>query len=145
MTDVISIGVQSGGPKDGGFGKIKVDLYRLLKKHCKSTHCDAIDEYVPIFRIDGKLDQFGPESITRLRFAKKQRYITADIQVPEKIWLPKSKNEIRNYIAEKVREAITIFANRLKKDKHDVNEKNLFKEIDLAIKEFKTIDYESSS
>ena len=94
---IVSIGVQSGGPKDGDIGRIKVDLYKALKNSCTSTYCDAIDEYAPVIRVDGSIQKFGEEEITRLRFAKKQRYITADIQIPESVWEPKSKNNIRDY------------------------------------------------
>ena len=139
---IVSIGVQVGGPKDGGIGNIKIDLYKAFEKRCQSTYCEAIDEYAPVIRVDGPLNKFGDEGITRLRFAKKQRYITADIQIPESVWHPKSKNEIRDYIADKIREAIQLFVSRLKKEKIEVNEEALFSEIDLAIESFKGIDYE---
>ena len=140
----ISIGVQSGGPKDGGIGRIKVDLYKALKNICTSTYCDAIDEYAPVIRVDGSIHKFGEEKITRVRFAKKKRYITADIQVPESVWKPKTKNEIRDYIALKFRESIKLFVSRLKKEKLEIDDVSLFKEIDFAINEFKAINYENS-
>jgi len=91
------------------------------------------------------MHKFGNEEITKLKFAKKQRYITADIQIPENIWQPKSKNEIRDYIAEKVRECLLMFITRLKKDKVEVNKKAFFTEVDSAIDAFKSINYESIS
>ena len=96
--DIVSIGAQCGGPKDGGIGDIKVDLYKALRDSCSSTYCEAIDQYAPVLRIDGSIQKFGDEDITRLRFAKKQRYITADIQIPESVWQPKSKNQIRDKV-----------------------------------------------
>ena len=140
----ISIGVQSGGPEDGDIGRIKVDLYKSFKNSCTSTHCDAIDEYAPVIRVDGSIQKFGEEKIARLRFAKKQRYITADIQVPESVWKPKTKNEIRDYIALKIRESIELFVTRLKKEKLEIDDVSLFREIDLGINEFMNINYENS-
>jgi hypothetical protein len=99
--DIVSIGAQSRGPKDGGIGVIKVDLYKALRDSCTSTYCEAIDEYAPILRIDRSFQKFGDEDITRLKFAKKQRYISADIQIPESVWQPKSKNQIRDYLSSK--------------------------------------------
>ena len=141
---IISIGVQSGGPQDGGIGQIKVDLYKALKNSCTSTHCEAIDEYGPVIRVDGSINQFGNEEITRLRFAKKKRYITADIQIPESVWSSKTKNEIRDYIAEKIRETLKLFVTRLKKEKIEIDDNSLFNEVDTGINEFKKINYENS-
>jgi len=138
---IISIGGQSGGSKDGGIKKIKVDLYKELGKTCLSTYCEAIEKYAPVLRVDGNIRQFGNEEITRLRFARKQRYITADIQIPESIWSSKTKNEIRDYIAQKVRESIVLFVARLKKEKFEVDEQALFRDIDAGIQNFKKINY----
>jgi len=142
---IVSIGVQSGGPKDGGIGKIKVDLYKALRDSCTSTFCKAVDEYSPVIRVDGSIQQFGTEEITRLRFAKKQRYITADIQIPESVWSVKTKNELRDYISQKIRESIELFVARLKKERIEVDAESLFKEIDAGIKYFNNINYEGSS
>jgi len=138
---IIGIGVQAGGPDDGGIGRIKVGLYQLFREHCTSTYCDAVDAYSPVIRVDGKFTQFGDEGITRLRFSKIRRTITADIQIPESVWRPKSRNQLRDYIADKVRESIEVFTLRLKNDKHIVNEVLLFKEIDIAIERYKKINY----
>ncbi|WP_286718840.1 hypothetical protein [Thalassolituus sp. UBA2009] len=140
--NIISIGVQSGGPGKHNIGSIKVDLYKLFNKYCTSTYCEEVDQYSPVIRVDGKISTFGDEGITRLRFAKKRKTITADIQIPISVWEPKSPNEIRDYIADKVRDSIEVFVARLKKDKIDVDDKKLFTEIDLAIKEFKAKNYE---
>lgn len=144
MKDIISIGGQAGGPKDGGIKSIKVDLYKSLKKYCKSTYCNEVDQYAPVLRVDGEFAKFGPEAITHLRFAKKKRYITVDIQIPENVWQPKSKNEIKLYLSDKLQEAIKICVRRLQKDNLEVNETQLFSEIDFAISEFNQIDYEGA-
>ncbi|MBO7924594.1 hypothetical protein C7Y69_21295 [Alteromonas sp. KS69] len=142
---IISIGGQAGGPKDGGIGRIKVDLYKALRDSCSTTYCEAVDEYSPVLRVDGSIQKFGDEEITRLRFAKKQRYITADIQIPEAVWSGKTKNELRDYIAQKVRESIVLFVARLKKDKIEVDEDSLFRDIDVGISQFTSISYEGGS
>ena len=139
---IISIGVQSGGPKDGDIGLIKLDLYKAFNESCKSSYCESIDQYAPVIRVDGSISKFGEEGITRLRFAKKQRSITADIQIPESVWQPKSRNEIRDYIASKIREAITIFVARIKKDKIEVDELQLLRDVDSGIKQFLEINYD---
>ncbi len=67
---IISIGVQSGGPIDGGIGTIKIDLYKELEKRCQSTYCKAIDEYAPVIRVDGALHKFGDEKSLGLDLLK---------------------------------------------------------------------------
>ena len=143
--NIISIGAQAGGPADGCIGKIKVDLYKALRATCTSTYCAAIDEYAPVIRVDGNIRKFGDAGITRLRFSKKQRYITADIKIPESVLTSKTKNEIRDYIADRVRESIVMFISRLKKEKIEINEQALICEVDDGIRKFKSINYEFHS
>jgi hypothetical protein len=136
MPSIISIGAQQGGAEPCLIGGLKVSLYRALAKHLTSTHCEAIDEYAIVLRVDGTLDRFGEESITRLRFAKSNRYITADIQIPESVWQPMNESQTKTYLATQVRAAISMFVARLNKEKYAVAEKFLWPEIDAAIVEF---------
>ena len=117
-------------------GRIKVLLYHALAKHVTSTHCDAIDEYGLVLRVDGSLDKFGPEDITKLRFAKKRRSITVDIQIPEACWKPLSDLELRIYLAARVEAAIKICVARLKREGHPVAEPELMSEVTAAIVEY---------
>jgi len=101
-----------------------------------STHCDAIDEFGLVLRVDGSLDKFGPEAITRLRFAKKQRYITADIQIPERCWQPLSDLDLRRYLSSRVDAAIRLCVARLQRDGYAVAESNLMTEVTSAIHDY---------
>jgi hypothetical protein len=136
MPDYITIGCQGGGPETGTVGRSKVHLYQSLSRHVTSTHCEAIDEFGLVLRVDGSLDKFGPEAITRIRFAKKQRYITADIQIPEECWQPLDDSELRRYLSSRLDAAIRICVARLKKDGHVVAESNLMSEVASAIYEY---------
>jgi hypothetical protein len=103
-------------------GRSKVHLYHALSQHVTSTHCDAIDEYGLVLRVDGSIQTFGPEGISRLRFARKQRYITLDIQIPESVWRPLDDTELRSYLGTQVDSAIRACVSRLKKDGFDVDD-----------------------
>ena len=138
---IISIGVVNGGPEDGGLGDIKVDLWRLFVHHCHSTYCQSIAHYALVLKIDGEILQFGAESIQKIRFSKRDRFIGADIVVPEIVWRDMRRNEWRDYLARRVRETLQICVARLRKDKEAVDETLLFGEIDAAIREFTKIDY----
>lgn len=132
----ISLGAQGGGPETAVVGQSKLLLYRALARHVTSTHCAAIDEYGPVLRVDGTLHTFGDEGFTRMRFAKKQRYITLDIQIPMACWQPLDDSGLRCYLARQVRSAIELCVARLRKDGHAVDELRLMTEIDAAISDY---------
>jgi hypothetical protein len=136
MRTPITIGCQVGGPEDCVIGSMKVSLFHALEKHVTSTQCEAIDEYSLILRVDGTLQKFGEEGNAFMRFAKKSRYITVDIQIPEVIWQNKTTNEMRIYLAQVVRNAIVECVDYLKKKKCSVSDKQLLSEVDIAISEF---------
>ena len=126
MHSVISIGCQQGGPEACCIRELKVALYRALGRHVTSTHCLEIDEYALVLRVDGSLSKFGDEGITRLRFARVRRYITLDIQIPEKVWMPMGEAQTKLYLATQVRAAISACVKRLVKDKCSVDEHALY-------------------
>jgi hypothetical protein len=140
VRDFISIGAQSGGPEATLLPKLKVPLAQAFREHVSSTHCSAIDEYALVLRVDGSLDKFGPEGLTRIRFAKARRYITLDIQVPEPVWQPLSSQEAKEYLVRQVREALAVCVRRLAKDGCSVDEQSLWSEVTAA-----SIKYLSSS
>jgi hypothetical protein len=100
------------------------------------THCDAIDQYGLVLRVDGSIQTFGPEGISRLRFAKKQRYITLDIQIPESVWRSLGDAELRRYLGAQVDAAIRACVARLKKDGFEVDDTKLMQEVQAAVREY---------
>ncbi len=133
MTE-ISIGQQS----EGGDRLMwpKVHLYHLLKQHCTASYCPAIREFALVLRVSSSADEFGPEAIERIRRRRPARYITADIVVPFARWVDKTEQQLKEYLAERVRRALEMCVARLKKDKEVVEEAALFKHVDAAIAEF---------
>jgi hypothetical protein len=142
---IISIGGQSGGPRDGGLRRIKVPLSRLLDRHCRSSYCPAVAHYALALRVDGKFLKFGEEGVQRIRRSKRDRCIAADIVIPEAVWSEKTRNELRNYLAMQVRAAMLSCVARLRKDKESVDEERLFGEIDAAIAEFIQMDFDRNA
>lgn len=138
---IISIGVQCGGPNDGGLGEMKVDLWKLLLQHCKNSHCPSVNHYALALRIGGEFQDFGKEGIAAVKRSKKESYIGADIVIPKSVLRIKDRNQMRDYLAAQVRSAMQICVNRLRKDKDPVDEVSLFSEVDAAIGEFKKNDY----
>jgi len=133
---MITIGAQCGGPKDGGIGDFKVDLFHLLGQHCADTYCDSVDEFALVLRINGTLDSFGAESIERIRRSKKDRCITVDIVIPMERWQPLTTSKLKKYVAVQVRSAIQMCAARLEKDRENIDSESLLNDADVAIRKF---------
>ena len=125
-----------GGPDQCLIADLKIPLYRALAKHVTSTHCEAIDEYSIVLRVDGSLDKFGEEGLARLRYAKARRYITVDVQIPKTVWQPMDRAQTRVYLADKVKVAIAACVDRLAREKCVVSKKRLQTQIDNALAEY---------
>lgn len=133
----ITIGQDSGGPSDP-FMWPTAHLYHLFEKHCGAIFCPAIDQFALVLRISGRLADFGPEAIERIRRRRPGRYITADIVIPVERWKGKRESAIKKYLAEKVRSALEMCVAKLKKDKETVDDEAMFAAVDRAIEEFLT-------
>ena len=119
---------------------LKIPLVRALDKHVNATHCSAIDEYALVLRMDGRFAQFGEEGLARLRFQKSRRYITVDIQVPVHVWQPMTIAEFKEYLVQRVADAMTACVERLERSKEQVDREALFAQISAAIGEFSASD-----
>ena len=116
---------------------MKVELWKLLLQHCKQSHCPSVSHYALALRIGGEFQDFGKEGIAMVRRNKRESYIGADIVIPESAWRTKDRNQLRDYFADQVRSALQMCVSRLRKDKDQVDETGLFREVDVAIGEFK--------
>ncbi|MBL8519260.1 MAG: hypothetical protein JNK75_01190 [Betaproteobacteria bacterium] len=135
-TDIVSLGCEAGGPEAAAVCKLKVALGKALAKHVTSPHCAAIDRYALVLRVDGSLASYGAEGIARLRLQAAQRYITADIQVPQATWQPLAQAELKAYLAQQVQSALSACISRLRKGKHRVAEERLRAEVGAACVEY---------
>ena len=133
---IVSIGCECGGPEAAVVGELKVALYQALARRLSATHCEAVDEYAIVLRVDGSLDRFGDEGIARMRFAKKARHITADVRIPMAVWQPMNARDTRRYLARQVRATLELFVQRLQKDGHRVDASRLFAEVDVGLADY---------
>jgi len=140
---VISIGCQSGGPQDNGIGEIKVDLWKALLKNTTSTYCTDVDHFALALRVGGKFTDYEDEKIWKVRRSKKDRYIGVDIDIPMSVWSEKTTDELKYYLSGKVLEAIQVLIARLQKDKVEIDEERLVKDVRSAVEEFNQIVYEN--
>ncbi len=139
---IISIGAQCGRPTDGGLSDLKIDLWKLFLHHCKHSYCSSIDHYALALRVGGEFQEFGDERVGSVRRSKADRCISADIKIPQSVWRVKAANELRDYLAARIRSALELCVARLRKDKESVDERGLFCEVDNAIGEFLKLNYD---
>jgi hypothetical protein len=78
-----------------------------------------------VLRIDGSLKQYGAEGVDRIRRNKKDKYIAADICIPERRWKDVSQVEFNRYLASAVKSALATCAAYLKKQKVLVDTESL--------------------
>ncbi|MFD0048008.1 hypothetical protein ACFVHQ_01485 [Actinomycetes bacterium NPDC127524] len=112
-------------------------LKPLLYKYCNKNYSE-LKQLAPILRIDGKVTEFGFEGCEKLRLYKKQGYITVDIGMPKSRWENKSDFEIRRYLINKLEEALHLFLTKLNKEKINLNEEQLFNDLNKVKVEFLT-------
>jgi len=93
-----------------------VSLAQALERTVTSTYSQAVSQYALVLRVSGSIQTYGEEGLARLRFYKSRRYITVDIQIPERAWKPLSASELREYIARQVLSAVEACSARLERE-----------------------------
>ena len=116
MPQIIAIGCEGGGPETQAVCAAKVGLAQALERHVTSSHSAVIDRYALVMRIDGSLQRYGAEGLSRLRLSRARRYITVDIQVPESVWRPLAPPALREYIARQAAAAVEACVTRLERE-----------------------------
>ena len=133
---VVSIGCQCGGPDDGGIARIKVELWRLLKAKCSSTHCPAVDHYAIVLRVGGTFGDWSPAQIHRIRRNRVNRSIACDVDIPVAEWQGRTPSELRSDLAERVEAAIQAMTQRLQADREALDFTRLMHEVRAATSRF---------
>lgn len=126
----MTLGAQIGG-KDA-FEKTHssvVLLRRLLGEFCVGPYSTEIDEFAPVIRIDGKIQQFGFKGLKNLRRSKKDRYITVDVGFVKEDWSHHDELAFRKVLLERVQAAIDAFLKRLSHDRVFVDQEALLNDL----------------
>ena len=120
----VSLACEIGGPHFDLHSSI-LQLRRLLAKHCLGPYSEEVLGFALVLRIDGSLKQYGAEGVDRIRRNKKDKYIGADICIPEKRWREVPEAEFNRYLAAAVKSALETCAAYLKKQKVLVDKESL--------------------
>jgi hypothetical protein len=137
LMDTITLAAQIGDPDtENRLLAPHSELRRLLKDICVGPYSDDVVEFALILRIDGQFAQWNREGCAFLRRSFKERYITIDIFVPISRWNNRTEREIREYFAANVREALSLCARRLKRDKTPIDDERLMSDYELVVIEY---------
>ena len=116
----VSLACEAGGP-DVNVLQYVLQLRRLLGKYCKGPHSNEVQGFALILRIDGSLKKYHAEGVDRVRRNKKDKYISADICIPENRWKGIPAREFSRYLSSAVKAALQTCGDRLKKQKVELD------------------------
>jgi hypothetical protein len=133
----ITFGAQLGDPNaDKAVGSYITQISILLNKHCNNVYCEEVDEIAPAIFVDGDIWYWEFEGTQRLRLSKKQRYIEIHIGMPRSRWEFSSPDEIKLFLINNLKIALELIVKRLKKEKYEVNETELWNDFGKVQEEF---------
>ncbi|MFD4931935.1 hypothetical protein ACFWMS_24125 [Peribacillus butanolivorans] len=133
----ITFGAQLGDPKaDKAVGQFITRISILLNKHCNKVYCKEVDEIAPTIFVDGNLWYWKFEGFQRLRLSKKHRYIEIHIGMPRERWEIVNTIKIKKYLISHLKTALELMIKRLKKEKYEVNEIDLWSDFAKVEEEF---------
>lgn len=135
MSDFVSIGCEGGGPETKRVCELKVPLFHALQRRVTATHTRLVDKYAVVLRVDGALQQYGDEGLANLRFARTQRYVAVDVQIPQSVWAPLPEAALRAYIARQTEAAVSACVARLQRE-GEVDGPSLLRQIQAAVKDY---------
>jgi len=135
----VSLACEAGGP-DVNVHSYILQLRRLLGKHCRGPYSDEVEGFALVLRIDGSIKQYHAEGVDRMRRHKKDKYLTADICIPEKRWKGVTEMGFRRYLSSAVKVSLETCAGYLKKQKVEVDLNRLL--LDYAEVEAKFLGFQ---
>lgn len=112
------------------------NLSLLAREHCQGPYGSQINGFALVVRVSAEIKQYGVETIERIRRNKKDRYITADIVIPENRWKGLSQETFAEYLTSRVKAALLECVSALNKQKIDVDKERLLFDFAEAEAEF---------
>lgn len=133
----IQISGQYGDPKaDDLFWPLQKNLNDCFNKHLVQVYFNTLVMFSIVFRVSGKIRDFGSEGPERMKYIKKESELTVDLVFTEASWRGADKSVFEAHVVDGVRECL-----RMMLDKSDslneLTDINSFKiDVEKAISEF---------
>lgn len=140
----IRIGAQIGGVGDKYFTPLHSGLNKSFRKHIKDGYFKTINELYMAFRVSGHITDFKSEGPERMRYMRKQGYISIDLVFPESSWCRVHPQNVHDLIISGVEECLSLMIDRADKEKELLDRARLEKDIKTAIddcRHFEDMDY----
>lgn len=135
--DVITLGADVGG-KDAHIATHEhvLALRNFLRQECMGPYSDTIQEFALVLRIDGSVQSWGKVGIDNIAFKKRKSYITADIFMPQEVWITQDVVSLRDFLGTEVKKAMLMIGEYAKKQKVSISLDVLSCDLDRAIEKF---------
>lgn len=134
---MIQISGQYGDPRaDDLFWPLQKALNDGFKKHISGAYFKAIVMFSIVFRVSGKVRNFGSEGPERMKHIKKDCEITIDLAFPENFWRGVDKNDLKVSVADGVRECLRLMLEKAQAIGEVEDAEGFKKDVDKAISEF---------
>lgn len=134
---MIQISGDYGDPRaDGLFWPLQKRLNDCFRKHLNGVYFSALAKLSIVFRVSGKVHDFGSEGPERMKHLKKDSEITIDLVFPESFWRGVDKNDLNVGVANGVRECLSLMLEKAQAIR-EVEDSEWFKnDVEKAISEF---------
>jgi len=131
----VSLAEEDGGPEVNVHGDV-LRLRGLLAKYCNRAYSPEVLGFALALRIDGSLKKYNAEGVDHIRRNKKEKYVAADICIPENRWKGVSSDEFSRYLATSVKGALQTCTAYLRRQNVRVNDHQLLLDYAEAEAEF---------
>lgn len=134
---MIQISGQYGDPRaDDLFWPIQKTLNDCFKKSIVGAYFKALVMFSIVFRVSGKVRDFGSEGPERMKHIKKDAEITIDLVFPESFWRGVDKYDFKVSVADGVRKCIFLMLEKAEAIGEVEDVKAFKSDLEKAISEF---------
>ena len=136
---MIVISAQHGDPRSTDtIWPLHRQLNKLFEEFVQDTHCESVDKFGIVFRVSGKVRDFGGEGPERLKRLRKDKEVTIDFVIPEERWRGVPEDEVRSYVASQVRVAFGQLIERVEEDKEPIDSGAVLGSFEKAMEQFES-------
>ncbi len=134
---MIQIGGQYGDPRaDDLFWPLQKKLNECFDKYLIGVYFNTLMMFSVVFRVSGKVRDFGSEGPERMKFIKKDYEITIDLVFTEASWRGVDKGILKQSVANGIQECLSMMLDKAAA-LNEINNLDAFNtDVEKAISEF---------
>jgi len=133
----VQISGDYGEPKaDDLFWPLQKKLNDCFKKHMTGVYFNALVMLSIVFRVSGKVLDFGSEGPEKLKYIKKSSELTIDLVFPQTFWRGIDRKELKSNVAGSLQGCINVMLDKAIELNEVKDLEGLTRDIERAIAEF---------